>query len=415
MNKILVVEDSKMFGKMVKNKLETELNTPVIWAKSLAETIKVLNSDENIFSSALLDFNLPDAPSGEIIDTIVQKGIPSIVFTANISKETRDFVWSKKVVDYIIKDDPNSLEYIITALKKLSTNHNSKILVVDDSTFFLRVISELLEIQKFTVLNAGNGEKALEIFKDNPDIKLVITDFNMPKMDGFALCRSLRQKYSKDELGIIGISSEKDKSLGAGFIKNGANDFIVKQSFIVEEFYCRIHNCIDNIDLIKQAKEASIKDYLTGLYNRRYLFNVGDKFFENAKRENISLICAMLDIDFFKKVNDTYGHDAGDIVIKKIAQILQSRLRKSDIVSRIGGEEFCILAINMKNSEAYKTFENIRKLIEASSCYYENKKINVTVSIGICCKQLQSLEEMITIADKQLYSAKNTGRNKVCN
>ncbi len=275
MKQILLAEDSFMFGKLTKKKIEAEFDLPVFWAKTLAETVRLLNAPDSNFSMALLDFYLPDAPHGEVIDEVVRKGISTLVFTSNMSNEVREEVWRKKVADYILKDDPNSLEYIIRAMHRLDKNCESLILVVDDSSTYRNIIAELLYIHKYRVVTAKSGSSALQILSKHPEIQMVITDFNMPEMDGCLLCQKIRQEHKHEDLAIIGISSENDRNIGARFIKNGANDFIVKQSPIVEEFYCRIHQCLDNIQMIQRSKEAAVKDFLTGLYNRRYFFSRG--------------------------------------------------------------------------------------------------------------------------------------------
>ena len=149
MDKILIVEDSVTFGLLVKNKIESELETSVVWVKTLRDTIKILGLENINISAALLDFNLPDAPNGEVIDEVVKHGIPSIIFTGNVDEDVRDLVWSKKVADYILKDDENCLDYVVTVIKRLTQNQESKILVVDDSSFFRKIISDLLYVHQF--------------------------------------------------------------------------------------------------------------------------------------------------------------------------------------------------------------------------------------------------------------------------
>ena len=415
MKPILVVEDSPMFGRMIKNKIEEKIKTAVIWTTTLADTRSVLERSAGEFSVALLDFTLPDAPEGEVIDEVVAKGIPVIVFTSNIESEVRDKIWAKKVADYVSKEDPNSLDYIVSLINQLQRNKESKILVVDDSSFFRKIISDLLYIQQYEVLTAESGRDALHILDKFPDIKVVITDFNMPNMDGCILSQKIRQKFKKEDLAIIGISAEGDKNMAVHFIKSGANDFIVKQTFLVEEFYCRVNQCIENIDLIRTTRIASIRDFLSGLYNRRYYFDAGRKFFLKSKRDHVSLLCAMIDIDFFKKVNDTYGHDVGDLVIQHVASLLQDSMREGDIVCRFGGEEFCVLAGHMEIDRAFTMFEQIRRLIQDTPIYYHNntESLRITVSIGLSCRSFDSLEQLTKDADEQLYKAKNNGRNRV--
>lgn len=415
MEKILVVEDSETFGSMLSKHIEEECDLPVVWVKTLKSAQRILQMKSTTFVVAVLDFNLPDAPSGEIIDEINKHHIPAIVFTGDTSESTRKTVWAKNVADYIIKDDPNSLDYTIGAIKTLRTNKNSVVLIVDDSPVFRKIISELLYIQQYRVVVAEGGDDALSVLEKLPEIKLVITDYNMPVMNGFELCQKIRRKFKKEDLAIIGISSEEDSKMAAHFIKSGANDFLMKQSFFVEEFYCRVSRCIENIDLIRMTREAAIKDFLTGLYNRRYFFDAGEALFSTAKNENKSLCCAMIDIDLFKSINDTHGHDAGDIVIKEVANLITGNMRDTDIVARFGGEEFCVLAADMDPASAKNLFSDLCRKMHDTPVFIDNiiGRLTVSVSIGVCTVSAGDLNRMITEADELLYKAKTTGRNRV--
>jgi diguanylate cyclase (GGDEF)-like protein len=408
--KVLIVEDSKLVSSMLKNKIESSLKIDTVAVQTYLEAQELLSRDGSDFFICLAGLYLPDAPSGEIVDFMISKKIPTIVFTGELSDDIREKIWSKKVVDYVFKESGQNLDYVIHLIKRINKNKLIKALVVDDSKTFCAKVSDLLTVHKYNVLQAGNGVEALKILNNNQDIKLIITDYNMPDMDGFELIKKIRNKYTKEDISIIGMSG--DNLLSAKFIKLGANDFFSKD-FFTEEFYCRVTQNIEINEHIKEIKDASNKDFLTGIYNRRYFYSVGRKLFENSKRNNLSIIIAMLDIDFFKKVNDQYGHDAGDLVIKKVAQTLQRRFRKTDIVSRIGGEEFCVLTCNMGIDNAVNIFEEIRKQIEDSEIIYKDNKLKITVSIGICCKLMDSLEDMIKISDEMLYKAKTGGRNQV--
>ncbi len=414
MKRILVVEDSKSVGMLLCEKFQ-EAHFEVVWVQSLAETETLLSNPSEDFWCSILDLRLPDAANGEIIDLVMTINIPIIVFTSNLSKNVREMVWSKNVVDYVLKDNPNAPDYLVTMVQRLERNQQSKVLVAEDSGFFRKVIVNLLKTHLFQVLTAASGREALDIAKQHPDIKLIITDYNMPEMNGLQLTQAIRTTHKREDLAIIGISSQGDQIMAANFIKYGANDFIIKQTFLTEEFYCRVNQCLDLIYNIQAIKDAAIKDYLTGLYNRRYFFEFGNKLFAGTIRSKFTLACGMLDLDFFKKVNDTYGHDAGDRTLKQLGRILSERMRETDLLARMGGEEFCILAVAVSPAKVEKLFEEIRQLIEKTPIEIGGgKTINITASIGVATGGgAYSLDEMVKFADEQLYAAKHNGRNQV--
>ncbi|MCK5539454.1 MAG: diguanylate cyclase [Deltaproteobacteria bacterium] len=414
MKKILLVEDNRFFGAMLIRKFAKESDLEIVWAQSLSESRDILASGEHVFFAAILDFNLPDAPRGEVIVEVIAHSIPVLVFTASSDAVVRDKVWSYNVVDYVFKDDAQSLEYLIYLIRRLEKNQQTKVMVVDDSSFFRKVLVDLLETHQFQVLSASDGKAALALFEEHPDIKLVLTDFEMPELTGLELTRKLRQRYRRDELVIIGISAAGDQMVAASFIKNGANDFIVKQTFMTEEFYSRITQNIENVERAQMILEMSIKDHLTGLYNRRYLFEAGIQFFDRARRQKTTIVCAMLDIDHFKRVNDNYGHDVGDLVLRRLGEVLQDNFRTTDIVARFGGEEFCVLAVDLDESGAVKLFERLREKVKHQTfTTAKGENLSVTISIGICTELKDNLEQMIKTADERLYEAKEGGRNRV--
>lgn len=257
MKTVLIVEDSGFFGTMIVNRLEKETDFDPLWVQDMDGALKALDENQKRFFAAILDFNLPDAPSGEIIDEIVGRQIPSIVFTSNLSEQVRETVWSKNVVDYALKDDSQSLDYIIAMLRRIEKNPGIKILVVDDSTFFRKVLTDLLKIHRYKVFSAKNGREAIEVIETHPDIRLVITDYSMPEMDGFTLTQKIREKHSKNDMAIIGISSEGNNVMAARFIKNGANDFLIKQTFLTEEFYSRVTQNIETMEHIQTIQQTS--------------------------------------------------------------------------------------------------------------------------------------------------------------
>ncbi len=411
LGKVLIVEDSRSISLFLRGKIESELLLETRAAFTFEEARSILDRESDFFV-AILDLNLPDAPDGEIVDFVLSKQIPSIILTATLDDEVRERILSRNVVDYVVKQSIWSVEYVTRIIQRIYCNQSIKVLVVDDSSSYRAHYRCLLEAQRYHVLEAADGEAGLQVLNSDPDIKLIITDYNMPNMDGFELVSRVRRKYSKDQIAVIGLSSEGSAVLSAKFLKLGANDFL-RKPFVSEEFHARVTQNIEMIELIEKLRDAAVRDPLTKLFNRRYCLEAGSRLFEQCRKSGSPLAVAMLDIDFFKKINDTYGHDAGDMALKHMASLLQESAGEGHIVGRFGGEEFCILADGIEEGNVAGFFESVRELVEQMVINYKGQLINFTLSAGVCATLLHSLEAMINRADELLYQAKRQGRNRV--
>ncbi|WP_394699623.1 diguanylate cyclase [uncultured Pseudodesulfovibrio sp.] len=409
--KVLLVEDSTFFATIVQRKIEKRLGFQVDWKKAYAEATAAIDCYKDSYMVALLGLNLPDAPHGEIIQYATKKCIPSIIFTAEIDNDFRSNLLTWSVVDYVLKDSASCVDTLINIIRRIHKNSAIKTLVVDDSRPMRKAITRLLETQRFQVLSATNGKEALRVLSENPDIKLIVTDYDMPEMDGFELIDTLRKTHSKNDLAIIGMSASGDPLLSAQLIKSGADDFVPKP-FQVEEFHCRVGHSIEMLENIALIRDLSYKDPLTRLHNRRYFFENADTFIQKAIAKGQKVSVAMLDIDFFKKVNDTYGHDGGDIVLQKISALIQSTFSKDAITCRFGGEEFCVLHTHTVEDNVFERFDALRQAIEATTILIDGHTIQVTISTGISSES-EPIASMLKLADSRLYTAKETGRNRV--
>lgn len=409
MQQVLIVDNSKWLISVAARRISAELGLAVQLAQSYSDAVRLIEHNKSEFLVALVGLYLRDAPDGAIVDVVLSKNIPTVVFTGKFNENVRENILSKNVIDYVLKETPNSLDYVISLIRRIQRNQMINVLVAEDSFVVRRQICELLKNHKYNVLAASDGEQADRMLDQYPDVKIVITDYDMPNMNGFELTKRIRRRFSKDELAIIGMSGQNCDNLSVQFIKNGANDFMSKP-FLDEEFYCRVSQNIEMIEYIREIKEISNKDYLTKLYNRRYLFKSGVKRYEKSGRKSACSV-AMIDIDNFREINDQYGHDAGDSVLRKISMIMQKRFRNGDIVSRFGGDEFCILLEDTVSNRSLVVFEGLRKKIEEAEINIGYREICVTVSIGVCAKPLGSLEMMIKQADIMLYEAKAAGGN----
>ena len=406
--KILIVEDTPAMARVQKH-IALKAGYAVDIAESLAQTKELIS--KNSYFCAVVDFILPDAPSGEAVPCTVNADIPTIVMTGNIDKKTRDTVEKYPIIDYIIKENKQAYQYLEKQLLRLTRNENVKVLVVDDLASTRSYICNLLARHKYQILQAEDGKEALAMLEAAPDISVIITDNEMPNMNGDELCTEIRRLYNNDEKVIIGISAADSSDLSTLFLKNGANDYLHKP-FNNEEFYCRLSQNVDMLELMATIKRQANTDYLTNLPNRRYFFEKAEKSLKKIKRAKGDGALAMLDIDHFKAINDTYGHDVGDEVLKGLS-ICFSKYFEKHLVARLGGEEFAVYFADADKQESLKRLEGFRYFIEANSQEFSKEKIKFTISIGFANGPVYQIDELLKQADLKLYDAKESGRNKV--
>jgi diguanylate cyclase (GGDEF)-like protein len=407
--KLLVVEDSKAIASVIK-KIGESLGYEVTIAISLSEVESLLQGDTKYFA-ATIDYALPDAENGEAIETVLSHGIPGVVMTGKMDEVTRKKILAQPVIDYIPKENSQAFMYLKRILYWQMANTGTGVLVVDDSRSARNHIVELLKRRNFTVYIADGGDAALDIIKNNNNIKMVITDLEMPGMDGISLTNEIRKLYSRDQMTVIGISGASNVTHSARFIKNGADDFL-RKPFCPEEFYCRITQNIENLHNIEKIQKAANTDYLTELPNRRSFFSDAKQQISSFTDKSVPYGLAMLDIDFFKKVNDTYGHEAGDYILKLLALYMKKNLGNA-LLARLGGEEFAILLSGSDQEDIYNQLDDFRREISISQFNHEDNQINFTVSIGVIFNSTLGLEEQMSEADVALYSAKENGRNQI--
>ncbi|MBL4740608.1 MAG: diguanylate cyclase [Sneathiella sp.] len=411
-DRILIVENSEFYANLVKSRIACAFFGAIDIAYSFDEVKEYARKYGDRYFLSLLNMSLKGASSGEAVSFIRAHKIPAIVFTSSSQPDVVKQIKSLGVIDYVFKENRASIDVMMRLVRRLNRNRQIKALVVDDSEIIRIQMRHLLAKQMFQVVEAEDGVEAFEKIEKDPQIKLVVTDFEMPKMNGFKLIQRIRDIKDTQEIAIVGMSSSNEESLAVDFIRFGADDFVLKP-IRPESFMSRISMCLDKMDLLNQLSASATTDYLTGLSNRRHFFNVAKPLYENAKRSQITLSVAMIDIDFFKKVNDSYGHDAGDEVLKKISSALAKRVRESDLLARFGGEEFCVLAINVHEKSREELFETLLKTISSVEFNFGGEEVRVTASIGVCFCLDQSLEGMIKRSDAALYTAKENGRNQV--
>jgi len=414
MERILVVDDNKALAKLIAKQMDKSVEDMLIdVAHDFAEAKAMIERNKSEYFMTILDLNLPDAPNGEIVDYVLSKGLPAIVLTGSIDEKTKQTFIHKDIVDYVYKSNMDDINYIFQMINRLSKNRQYKVLVVEDSLPFRNMIKKILTSLQFKVLAAAHGEEAMSYFADNPDINLMITDYRMPVKDGLEVLKEVRKEKDKNSLGVIVMTSPSEKTDASIFLKNGASDFIAKP-FSKEELICRVNNTIEAMENINKIANFANRDFLTGVYNRRFFYSDVEEYVHVAEETNEPYAFAMIDVDYFKKINDKYGHDGGDKVLKSIAKILNDNTKGSDIVARFGGEEFCVVLKKINKEEAVKFFVNLRAKVAENKVTIKKEKVKVTISIGVSFGNGHcEIDDMLEACDSALYTAKENGRNRV--
>jgi len=283
------------------------------------------------------------------------------------------------------------------------------ILAVDDTKDNLNILLSLLS--NYDVIVALNGRKAFEIIK-RENIDLILLDIAMPNMDGYEICTLLKSSSQTKDIPVIFLTVKDDEESIEHAYDVGGVDYITKP-FKPRELLARVKIQIEFRKMVQKLEYLASYDSMTNIYNRRKFFELGEKLFKNNR---INLFAVIIDIDKFKKINDQYGHPAGDIVIQTITKTISELLPENTIFGRLGGEEFAILHQTSSTDTTQKIIEEIRRAVSKLEIVHESGCLkNITISNGISSiKESDTLDSLLNRADEALYEAKQTGRNKVC-
>ncbi|BCH59238.1 response regulator [Agrobacterium vitis] len=254
--RIIVAEDSNVFTSMITQRLKEIFNIDAEICRTYEDLMAANELSDEPVTLAISNINLPGAENGEALEYLTDLNIPTVVFTSTFHEKTREKLLAKDIVDYILKDNIFAVEMLIESVCRFLTNHHHHVLIVDDSPTARALLSSRLKRYNFRVSTADNGATALQLLKSNADIGLVVTDYNMPDIDGFELTRRIRAVRGSHELRIIGVSSSSDRLLSARFLKVGGNDFMLRP-FIDEEFYCRVNQNLDTLVQIRAGRKRN--------------------------------------------------------------------------------------------------------------------------------------------------------------
>lgn len=310
----------------------------------------------------------------------------------------------------------------------MSEERTERILVVDDNPDNVEIINARLSSRGFNIETASNGEEALEMVRANPP-QLILLDVMMPVMDGYEVSRRIKNDDELPYIPIILVTARDSTQDKVDGLDAGADDYLTKPVNFPElearvRSMLRIKRLQDELDaknreledVNKRLRKLSITDGLTELFNHRHVHELLHEEFERSKRNGEAIAVAMLDLDRFKQVNDTYGHPTGDVILFETSQILKETAREIDMVGRYGGEEFIVILPETDEDAALQFAERVRSAVESHVYRDDDTEVRMTVSGGVASFPSPGADHpdmLIKRADEALYQAKEAGRNQI--
>ncbi len=295
-------------------------------------------------------------------------------------------------------------------------NSPIKILIVEDDRISARILEHHIKEWGYETLLVYDGEKAWQIFETDPP-EMALLDWMIPGINGLELCRRVRLKTKtkeSDYIYIILLTARDERSDLIQGLNAGADDYVTKP-FDLLELKARLNTGRRIIELQRLLKKEATFDWLTGLLNRRSILEQAEKEYLRSKRENKPLGLILIDIDDFKKINDSFGHYGGDVILAEVSHRLQKKIRAYDKIGRYGGDEILVIVPNCNHAELEKIADRLRHSIQAKPIIFNNQSLTITISAGGVSNENNSpfsIAELINFCDHALFQAKKLGRNR---
>lgn len=416
----LIVEPSPTYQRILSRMLES-YDFQLTFVDSATAGFRALTQQR--FQMICVAMYLPDLTGIDFCQRVRQHDseVPIFIVTSETDPEMLSSALTAGASDIIRKDDLPRLEESLHALIPLGPfryNISGKALYLEDSLTVAKATDAKLKRLGLQMDHAFSIAQALQLL-DNNKYELIMTDIVLQDNEtGIDFIQQLRADQRFAQTPILAVTSLESVNRRIQALQSGANDYISKP-VLDEELFARINNLISATRLVEQLTrerqrllELATKDHLTGLYNRHFLTELAKRRFADANRQQQALAVLVLDIDHFKQINDQYGHQTGDKVLKRIASALQAQCSAEEYLARFGGEEFVVLlpgcSLTAADTKARQLCQTIQQL--------QPEGIPTSTSIGVACLSAgreEYFDEVFARADKALYQAKQQGRNQV--
>lgn len=408
---IAIVEKDHTKIDLLVSQIKNRMQSDILLCSSVNELQKEIKKGCSHIDGLLLNINAVKKSYTPL------KDVPTIIISENIPISSKMMLMSQNLLDIVPNYKLHNCKYILRLLQRSRYREKLEVLIVDEEPLMQSLIRRNINSMGINAKVLDTGSRVVETIRNYHNIHVLFVDNRLKDIDTKSLVKEVREYYNKLELTIICLMQEgHTEEEEVALLHAGANDCIVKRLSTptsLEQFQARVLLSIRQVISYLEMKYMAQRDSMTGAFNRRYFSEVGESVFSNYLRGNVQIAVAMLDIDNFKSVNDTYGHPMGDRAIISLYNTLIEKVRKTDIVSRFGGEEFCILLIGSEIDHAEMVLERIRSAVENLIISDGECSFSFTISVGLTIKKQDTLEKMILTADKCLYEAKECGKNRV--
>ena len=410
--RVLIAEQEQAVRDALVDRVEETLGVTADAVNTATAVRKLLEQNSGEYVLAVVDTRLPDAPNGEVLDTLTSNAIPTIAISSKVTDEVAERLLDRHIIECVLKRDDEDSELLADIVQQTLCNPQRKILYFSESDFNRKKVRELLDIHRYTIIDVRNRTDIRRQLTELPDISLVLIDQSTQQSDAIEIISELRQQYRREDLSIAALCEQQDQLLGAKLLRAGAND-VFRQPMPTDEFYYRVKHCVESVERVREIKYSATRDMLTGAYNRDYLFDFGEKLYASAKRGDIRLTLAAIEIDDFESITTRHGPETSNAVLEKLAQLISSELRSNDILARYDSARFVCLANNVGQHNAIMVFERIRRLVSKTRVEHESVVLSVSCSIGATTDTDSSFLDMISTANDLLGHAIDEGRNCV--
>ncbi len=410
--RVLIAEQEQAVRDALVDRVEKSLGITADAVNTATAVRKLIEEHGSEFVLAVVDTRLPDAPNGEVLDTLTQHSIPTIAISSKVTEEIADRLLDKHIVDCVLKRNDEDIELLADIVQQTLCNPQRKILCYSQNDFDRKKIRQMLDIHRYTVIDVRNKADIRRQLNDHKDISLLIMDQSTLQSNAIETISELREYYRREDLAIAAVCEQEDQRLSAKLLRAGAND-VIRQPMATDEFYYRIKQCVESVERVREIKYSATRDVLTGTYNRDYLFDVGEKLYASAKRGDIRLTMAVIEIDNFEQITTRHGVKTSNAVLEALAPKLMDELRQNDILARYDASKFICLANNVGEHNAIMVFERIRQLVNKTKVEYPMGTLSISCSIGASTNLDESFLDMISNAQGALQAAIDNGKNCV--